>query len=117
MQQGFGERLATVRRWLAVVRGEDVTQEKAAGFVDVRGATWSRWESGKLQMPRDRVQVLARICQQHGLTWVTAAWLDYEEGSGPPTVGHMPPAKRGHREGLRGEPLPRPALNKKRRAG
>lgn len=111
---GIGGRLAKARRFLAVVLDEDMPRSRAAELLGVSAPTWTRWEKEDDRPSRDNVLTFARLCQDSGLVGVTAAWLEYGEGEGP----QIGTAKRGHREGLRGERLPHPSsLKKKRRAG
>ena len=85
-----GKRIAQVRRLWAVVLGIDVTQPVAASMIGVSGASWSRWESDEDVPRRSRFEEIAAKSAELGFPEVTAAWLDYAEGSGPPQIGKAP---------------------------
>lgn len=116
---GRGERIAQARRLLGVALHQDMPRKAVAELLGVSGPTWTRWEAEDDRPTYENLQLFARLCQEHGLTGVTAAWLEFGEGEGPPFTGHNGRREgRGAREGLRGERLARPsALKKKRGSG
>jgi hypothetical protein len=91
--EGVPERIATIRRWLAVALDRDVTRSDAGPLVGTTGATWGRWENGELPVSRDFVLAIAKVAQDAGLLWATAAWIDYAEGAGPPVFAKRPPMR------------------------
>lgn len=113
-----GKRLAQARRLWAVVLGQDVSQVDAGAFVGVSGATWSRWETDTDNPRRASLEAIAEMSRELGLPGVTAGWLDYAEGEGPPIIGKAPEVKR--RKASTDEPesvlLPRRKPARKKRA-
>ncbi len=112
-------RITLVRRYLAIAMDADLTVAYMDRLFGWSPLTWRRYERAEMRPVRDKVGQIVALCAQHGLTWATEEWIDYGKGEGPPAIGIAPVSKRrAAREGLRGEPLPHPAvLKKKRRSG
>lgn len=87
---GRGKRLAQARRLLGVVLQRDVTQSVAAEMVGTTGASWSRWESEKDRPKHENLMAFVRILAEYGLPEITASWLEFGEGQGPPVIGQAP---------------------------
>lgn len=84
---GRGERIAQARRLLGVVLHQDMPQRAAAELMGKSGATWSRWESEDDRPAYENLVAFAQLCRAHGLPEITAAWLEFGEGEGPPQIG------------------------------
>lgn len=108
---GRGKRLAQARRLLGVVLQRDVTQSVAAEMVGTTGASWSRWESEKDRPKAENLLAFVKILRDHGLPEITASWLEFGEGSGPPQIGHAPAQKRRAIQEPE-KPVPHPSTRK-----
>lgn len=83
-----GKRLAQARRLWAAALGQDVSQVDAGAMVGVSGATWSRWETDTDNPRRGALEKIAEKSAALGLPQITAGWIDYNEGEGPPQIGN-----------------------------
>ncbi len=83
------------RRELAVALRKDVTVEKLAELIDLRGPSLAQWKSGKYRPTRPNVEKLERLFVGAGLHRYTAQYIDYGtesrlskapmfKGKGPP---------------------------------
>lgn len=85
-----GERLAQARRLFSFVVGRDVSQDDLAIMAGLAKGSMSQWEKGHKRPSRDTIQRIVNVLHQHGMTYITVAWIDYGEGSGPPILGSVP---------------------------
>lgn len=92
MRTPFSERLTTLRRYLSIAMGDDLSPRSMEGLVSVSNGMWGRYESGETRPRRDVIERLIALANRYGLDWATAGWLDYNEGQGPPPIGKTPAA-------------------------
>lgn len=86
MAHSRGDRIATVRRYLAIAMNEDLNAKRMEELFEWGGGMWSRWENNEMRPREDKLDAISALAARYGLTWVTTPWLDYGAGEGPPSV-------------------------------
>ena len=71
------------RRELAVALRKDVTVEKLAELIDLRGPSLAQWKNGGSRPTRANVEKLSRLFIAAGLSRYTPQYLDYGEDELP----------------------------------